>query len=524
MKSWLGMLTLLYALACVTASAQSYDDVSFVSEESPDTASSLRGQLESGEPSNPLQAQLKAFYTARDFKPVWSGSADAELRAAHVKETLEHADRQGLDSSIYMPGISQWNGPPEAGDEAAIYDIAMTTALLRYARDVRIGRVEPKSIYKDVELPQTEFDAAAALTDALKRHTIDKFLADLPPPHPAYRRLVEALARYRAIDALGGWPITKSEPKILVKRLAFEDAELTATAQPSESDLRTAVLRFQRRNGLNDDGKVGPEMLKSLNVSAAYRVKEIAANMERWRWVPRAFERRYVLVNVPDQSLIFVRNRSVVLRSRVVIGKKTSPTPLLRTEATAVVANPPWDIPDDIAAKQILPHLRKSPNYLLTRNMVLADAPEDPYGTNINWRQVAANNIPHQIQQNPGPDNVLGALMLDSPNDFDVYMHDTPNKSLFRMTSREMSNGCVRVDEIFPLASLALTNNAANGAEELMEAVSSGETQRVSLPTPLPIYMLYWTAMAKADGTMEFRPDRYGRDRKLIERLDQAGQ
>jgi len=463
--------------------------------------------------------RLLAFYDSRDFAPVWSGSDDAQTMATQLRETLAQASAQGLRSADYTAGIDRWAHGTQDAKDAAAYDLAMTTALLRYARDVRNGRVRPKDVYSDVSLPSQPFDALAGLNRALKNDALDKFLADLPPPDPGYRGLVTALARYRAILIGGGWPSVTPAGKNLAQRLAAEDMVLDAEADPSDADVQRALVRFQARNGLPPDGKLSQDTLKALNISAAWRVQQILANMERWRWAPRGFERRYVLVNVPDQSLAFMDDGKAVLTSKVVIGKKTSPTPILRTQVEAVVANPAWDIPGDIAAKQLLPKLRHNADYLATRNMVVADAPlDDPHGTKVNWRGMNANTLP-ALQQPPGADNVLGVLMLDMPNVFDVYLHDTSNKKLFLSPSRLMSNGCVRVQEIFPLASLALTGDPQDGLERLTQAVAAGETQRIALRTPLPVYMFYWTAVADSDGTTGFRPDLYDRDKRLLAKL-----
>lgn len=454
-----------------------------------------------------VKAQVQAFYAARDFQLVWSGDEDAEERVAVVRQALEHADRQGLRPSDYLSDLARWGDEPKPGRDAADYDVALTTALFSYALDVRMGRVDPLKVYKDLNLPVQDFDVAEAFGTALRHGSIARFLAELPPPHPGYRWLVDALARYRGIAAHGGWPNLSSstvvalmakngKPSALAHRLALEDGAFAETPDPSDADLREALLRYQRRNGLEDNGKLTPDTLKALNVPASYRVQQIIANMERWRWAPRAFEQRYILVNVPDQSLEFVEDQSAKLSSKVVIGRRDAKTPIMRTEIVAVVANPAWDIPDDIAAKRILPHLRRNPNYLASRNMVIADG---------------------GLQQNPGDDNALGKLMLDSPNPFGVYMHDTPDKKLFLLSVREKSNGCIRVEQIAPLASLVLGGEDPD--DRIIEAIGTGETQRLELSQPLAVYVLYWTAFADEDGAMEFRPDRYDRDPPLIAKL-----
>jgi murein L,D-transpeptidase YcbB/YkuD len=475
-----------------------------------------------------LDARVTDFYQARDFKPVWTGNEDSQSNADLVRDTLGRAEEQGLQASDYAKALSLWSGPPEPGEDAAAFDIALTRALFRYALDVRLGRVNPADVYKDVNLPPQDFDIGAAFAKALRHGTVGDFLDDLPPHHPGYRGLVKALAFYRDIADRGGWPkvpagisLERNDPRqaVLAARLSFGDSALASAAHPTPADLRIAVLRFQRRMGLVDNGKLDTDTRAALNVSAGYRAKQIAANMERWRWVSRGFERDYIYVNVPDESLDFVHNRTSLLHSRVIIGMKTSPTPIMRTIVQAAVVNPPWDIPDDIAARKLLPHLKQDARYLASRDMVLADGPsDDPHGTKVDWRHVKENDIPYQIQQNPGADNALGTLMLDSPNDFGVYMHDTPHKELFRAASRDKSNGCVRVQEIFALASLALKEDPEDN-DDLQQMIDAGKTQRLPLPAPLPVYMLYWTAIADVDGPTQFRPDRYDRDPPLIARL-----
>lgn len=491
------------------------------------TQAAIREALATPDESDSDLQALATFYQARDFKPVWSGSEEAQSRADLVQETLEHAYEQGLRARDYTSPLSQWAGSPETGADAADFDIAMTRSLFRYAHDVQLGRVAPNDVYKDVSLPPERLDAAAALASALANDAMKKFVTELPPQHPGYRGLVKALAIYRDIAEQGGWPKVPGgialdgkdrRQALLAARLSFEDPDLAEAIDPSAADLRIALLRFQRRMGLDDNGRLDTDTLAALNVSAAYRVKEIAANMERWRWVPRGFEHDYIYVNVADESLDYVSNRTSLLHSRVIIGMKASPTPIMRTAVEAVVVNPPWDIPDDIAAKKLLPKLRQDASYLASRDMVLADGPsDDPHGTKIDWHHVTEDNIPYQIQQNPGSDNALGMLMLDSPNAFGVYLHDTPHKELFRLAVREKSNGCVRVEESRALASLALQNESED--EDLDAMIASGKTERVPLSAPLPIYMLYWTAIADVNGGMQFRPDRYDRDPPLIARL-----
>src|SRR5215471_1717653 len=488
------------------------------------TSSALK-QMLSGKSA--VLPQLVGFYEMRGFQPVWTSSLEGLEMEAEIRGVLSRADEQGLRVEDYLPPTF---GKPASGEKAAQYDIAITAALFRYARDVKSGRLQPNNVYMDIKLPAVSYDAAADVSEALKSHTLKGFFETLTPPHPEYRRLVAALAKYRAIDEAGGWSSVSGSSEIkldgkdsriewLIARLSVEDPILVALEKPSRAELTNAVRRFQLRNGLSQDGRVGDATLAALNVPASVRVEQIAANLERWRWVP-AFEQRYIAVNVPDQSVRFVRDGSIALSSRVVVGRKASPTPITRSEIEAVVVNPPWNIPGDIAARDLLPQLRKNPNYLAAKHMVVTDGlPNDPYGRKINWRTVDPAEFPYAIKQLPGPTTALGALMLDSPNDFDVYLHDTPNKKLFDLTEREISNGCIRVQQIFPLASLALTGDTDEGMAMLNKVAKTRQTKRLALDEPLPVYFLYWTVIAGENGSVQFRPDIYERDAPLITAL-----
>jgi murein L,D-transpeptidase YcbB/YkuD len=489
----------------------------------PTTQTSLRSMLMSQ-----AQPDVLAFYQQRDFKPAWTGGKDDAKTIGDLRAIVGKANEQGLRNADYvLPAYTN----PGSGAEAARYEIALTTVVIRYARDVHTGRFKPTDVYSDVLLPTVSFDAAWYLNRAVDSGSPATYLAELPPSHPEYQRLVKALARYRAIAEEGGWVLIPGNTEIkldrnddrleaLTKRLTFEDPMLDGKAKPTRNDIRDAVKRFQARNGLDDDGVAGPETIAALNVPAAFRAAQIAANMERWRWLPPQFESRHIEVNVPDQSVQYFHDGKSVLKSKVVVGRKTSASPIIRTEIKTVVVNPPWNIPGDIAARDLLPHLKRNANYLATRNMVVVDGPpNDPRGRTIKWRTIKPAEFPYAIRQLPGPKTALGAIMLDSPNDFDVYLHDTPNKKLFDLTSREISNGCSRVQQIFPLASLALTGDMDDGMDELNKARRTGKTQRITLDNPVPVYFLYWTAIVDEDGSVDFRPDRYGRDTTLIAAL-----
>ena len=242
----------------------------------------------------------------------------------------------------------------------------------------------------------------------------------------------------------------------------------------------------------------------------------LVANMERWRWLPRVLEVDRVVINAANQELEFRLGGKPVLHSRVIVGKPATPTPILRAEGVGVTVNPPWTVPHTIAVKEILPKLKRNPAYLASQDMVLMNGPSgDPHGLSVNWRAIRADRFPYVIRQLPGPHNSLGQVKLELPNRMDVYLHDTPAKSLFGRPNRAFSHGCVRVEQILPLASYALAADQSV-ITQIMERMGTGETSFLPLKARLPVYFLYWTAYPGEDGKIAFGADIYGRDQRLI--------
>lgn len=438
----------------------------------------------------------------------WS-TADESTLLVHLRNAAE----EGLDPDDYLLDLKQ-----QSSHES------LSRAALAYISDVHRGRADLEALDSDVELPRTLDNDANQLALALRSHGLSLLLAQAPPSDPQYQDLKRALAYYRSIRDRGGWPtlpslsssMSQQEMDLLRNRLAMEDERLAADPN---ADLITALKRFQANHGLQPDGHVGAQTLAELNISADARVWQIEANMERWRWLSTPLEADYIAINVPDASLKLVLNGHEVLRSRVVVGKPSSRTPILRAEGAGITVNPPWNVPDSIARKEILPKLKTNPDYLLSQDMILVNGPpDDPHGLHVHWANIQAGSFPFHVQQHPGKKNALGTIKIELPNRFHVYLHDTPVKQAFERPARDISHGCVRVEQILPLASYALYENL-DEMGRISEMVSSGQTKYLPLERKLPVYFLYWTAFFDKNGSLQFRPDIYGRDRRLIAQL-----
>ncbi len=469
-------------------------------------------------------ADLQRFYTDRADQPAWSGTALARAQAAEALAVLAGAADDGLNASDYHEE-ELW-GAARAPQDSATFDILLTDAVLRYAHDIRLGRVLADERDRDVSLPAQSVDLVADLAVALHAGHVGQFMRDQAPQHAEYQRLKTALARYRALASAGGWqPLPaaakhwQSQPlyeQELVDRLSVEDTAFAAEAAAmDDAAIAAAIGRFQLRNGLHADGALGQDTLAALNIQPDARADQIAANMERWRWMPRTLESRYIMVNVPGTELRVVRDGVTVLTSRVIAGRPADPTPIIRAEARGIVVNPPWNVPAKIATREILPKLRRDSHYLEKEGMVLKNGPaDDPYGLSIDWKHVS--RLPYAVEQLPGPKAALGAVKIDMPNPFSVYLHDTPGKAAFALDRRNLSHGCVRVQQIVPLASFVLTGDADTAQESVQSALADGATKQIPAPMTTAVYFAYWTAFVDEDGTVEFRPDIYGRDRRLL--------
>ena len=308
----------------------------------------------------------------------------------------------------------------------------------------------------------------------------------------------------------------------VAKRLAAS-ADYTGTIDEQNpvygNELQEAVKRFQRRHGLEPDAVVGRTVAAQMNVPADARVRQIALNLERWRWLPRDLGDRHILVNVPEYRLEVWEHHQVPLTMRVVVGKKDTPTPIFADDMTHVVFSPYWNVPPDIVKNETIPSALRDPAFLDRTNMEVLDRsgkPVDP--SSIDMEAVGE----YRFRQRPGSSNSLGLVKFVFPNSYNVYLHDTPADSLFARATRSFSHGCVRVEQPEALARYVLGDQPAWTPERISEAMHAGTEKTVKLSRPLPVYLGYWTARVSADGIVQFRDDIYAIDARQTTLLTRA--
>ncbi len=347
-------------------------------------------------------------------------------------------------------------------------------------------------------------------------------------------RVDEALERYRKIADAGGWPLlpggrtlhpgdTGPDVAELRARLALS-GDLRGLAGPDDQQpadaasfgpaLDRAVRGFQARHGLAPDGLVGGDTLAALNVPAAARVATLALNRDRLAELVRRVPALAIVVNIPGYELTLASRGQVLLKSRVIVGKPSSPTPLLDGEITRVEINPYWNVPPGIARRELAPKIAADPGYLAANRLhVIAGPPgagHEVAPDTVDWRQFGSNG--DRLRQDPGPDNALGVVKFFFANPHNVFLHDTPVKEAFQRPVRALSHGCVRVENAFTLATLLLGGNKDWSEDRLRAAIATGANRQVTLARPMPLFIVYVTAWVDPEGTVEFRPDIYGRD------------
>ncbi|HEX4962998.1 MAG TPA: L,D-transpeptidase family protein [Thermoanaerobaculia bacterium] len=490
-----------------------------------------------------LAAGVPCFYQRRGFAPAWSSEAGADAESSgELLAVIEDSVYDGLRPNDYHPAdlkrrLEAVRTHPDPNEFAEL-DLLLTDVFLNLASDLRYGRVNPRTRAgceppgPATKEPPSEPDLPAMLDSALKERRVRSVLEELAPQTEAYKTLRLAVAFYRGIVARGGWPLVPAgptlhpgdrNPRVAALRERLEASSFVDPAAGGrdlfDAPLQAAVRAFQERNGLEPDGGVGKGTLAALNVPAADRLKQIEVNLERWRWLPRDLGDRYIMVNTAGFLLDVVEEGRGVLGMRVVVGKPYTKSPTFSGKMTYLVIDPYWNVPSSIVTKEIVPHMRRDPGYLTHEGMEVTTsrggAPVSP--ASIDWQKTSGAGL--VVRQKPGPKNALGRYKFIFPNSFDVYLHDTPSRSLFQRAERSFSHGCIRLEKPLDLALYLLQDEPAWTPESLKAAVAAGKERVVTLHHPIPVHLAYWTVWVDDAGVVQFRKDLYERDKPLLEML-----
>jgi murein L,D-transpeptidase YcbB/YkuD len=461
---------------------------------------------------------MAAAFPAAAQAPVAPGSpgqSTTEIQldpsqAIALRRAIASASVHGFDPERFVPPElerSLDSADPEVRRRA---QRRLWAAALDYARAVHSGAAPRGAFPSNWALRPEPYDPSPGLIEAVTRGRLAEWLAALPPPGPRYAALQQALAHYRDYAKRGWSPLPAGKPlrlgdqdpraALLRVRLAAEGYDPgSGAAAAFDAPLAAALTQFQRLHGLVADGVLGRETLAALNLPASARLGQIVANMERARWAPRDPPPTRIEVDSGSATLDYYRDGLIQLSMRIIVGRAADPTPMFRDQVEAVVLNPPWNVPVTIAVKEVLPKAQRDPAYLSRNDFIVRPGP---------------GPVSARLQQRAGPKSALGLYKFDMPNGFAVYLHDTPARSLFDGDKRNLSHGCIRLQQPRELAELLLGEDQGMQPSAIAAAVGTGTTQRIVLRRPIPVIVSHWTVAARA-GETAFRPDVYGWDAKL---------
>ncbi|WP_448950724.1 L,D-transpeptidase family protein [Labrys neptuniae] len=463
---------------------------------------------------------ISDFYNLRGGAPLWIDNGVLTPTAKALVERMSHADEDGLDASAFRVAGLDSLATSDA-DARADAEIGLTSAILTYVRQAAAGRVDTKEISRDIAKASNMPDPLAALASVAIASDPVAVLDGYNPSSPQYLALKQKLAEVRAASAAAAQstlPMVPAGPTLKVgmtdTRVAVLRTRLGLIASDADNDLydeavQNAVRDFQAGSNLKASGTLSPATVVALNAALRQpRVdteSEIIANMERWRWLPHDMGLTNVFVNVPEYKVWFTKDGVLSYEARVVVGKANTPTPIFSDTMSFVVVNPSWNVPQSIIKKEYLPKLAQDPGYLERRGY-----------------EVTYVGGQMQVRQPPGERNALGFIKFMFPNNFSVYLHDTPQRNLFSRDERAFSHGCVRVDNPYKFAELVM--GADNGwTEDRVRSLQGGEEQRIDLKEKIPVHIAYFTAYVDGDGQLQRLDDVYGYDRKVISALGLRG-
>ena len=494
---------------------------------------------------------LGRFYEARGFEPAWLGARATDL-LAQLEAATRRAAAHGLEPAEYHIGsIDELRPKVESGTASAAELVALelfaSDAFMTLGSHLLRGRSDPAAVEAEWLSRRRAGALDRVLAEALERADVEAALYALAPADPRYGQLVEASARLRNVVERGGWPRVTPGPRLdlaargprvaelRTRLLASGDLEGSMSgggpsvagdpaagtldalaADRFDEQLDEAVRRFQARHGLEVDGIVGRATAAALNVPAEKRLRQVAINLDRWRWLPADLGERHIEVNVPAFDLSVVEGGRTVRRHRVVVGIEDRQTPMLSGTMTQVVLSPSWTVPPTVAAEDLLPQIRRDPGVLAAQRMTLMErssgAVIDPM--TLNWSLVTATelNSRYLLRQAPGPSNALGTVKFAFSNGHSVFLHDTPAQALFERSVRDFSSGCIRVQNAIDLAVYVLADQPEWTRERIETVASSGVERAVLLTRGIPVHLMYWTAWVGEDEVLHFRDDLYGRD------------
>jgi murein L,D-transpeptidase YcbB/YkuD len=474
---------------------------------------------------------VRKFYQSHQQQTIWLDGDELSERGEEMMAALRQSEVDGLPPDLYRVPTAEAiltrlasadTADAELADTErnallAELDVLLSEGMARYAQDLAQGTVDPEAESQLAwEIPREHAPQQSVLEAIATGRPVADVVSQLRPRTPHYARFMQALARYRQVEARGGWKQLPRDlsieagdraPGVALLRERFvlgpdpREAQLAqaGAAQPDVFDdqLVEAVKHFQTRHSIEADGQLGTGTLRELNHRVDERIAELRLNIDRWRWLPHELGARHLIVNVAGFEMEVVDNGRVVQTMDVVVGQQNWKTPIFADTMEYIVVNPYWNVPPSILEDEIVPALQQDPAYLERNGM--------------------ERTSDGGVRQRPGPKNALGRFKFMFPNKDNIYLHDTPADHLFARTRRDFSHGCIRLERPRELAELLMRMATKRSPDDLDGMLETNQEQWIKLDEKLPVYILYFTAWVQEDGTVRFHHDVYGRDELLEE-------
>jgi murein L,D-transpeptidase YcbB/YkuD len=493
--------------------------------------------------------QVRKFYDAGGYGLAWSTNGQPTAQAKAMIEAFKQAQFKGLNPDDYdasrwdarMAKIAPATASPTESDLAR-FDLALTVLAMRYISDLHVGRVNPQHFKFALDVGARHMDLADFLrSQVLPAQNVDAVIQTVERPHGGYRRAEATLARYLKLAAEGDGEPVPTPPQTVrpgntfagmpelirrLRQLGDLSADLPANATIYQGPIVDAVKHFQARHGLEPDGLLGKATVSEINKPLSLRVRQVALTLERYRWLPPNFPQPPILVNIPEFRLRTLRRKpGGYLTMNVVVGKAyRSETPVFTNQMRYVIFRPYWNVPASIQHAELIPKIQRNRAYLAKNGYEVVDRSDDVITDGSVSDEVLSGlrSGAYSIRQKPGPKNALGLVKFIFPNSYNVYLHSTPSVRLFSRARRDFSHGCIRVQNPVALAAWVLRDKPGWTLDKIRAVMDGDETVQVNLEKPIPVLILYSTAVVDPDGTVRFFNDIYGYDAKLEKALAAA--
>jgi len=483
---------------------------------------------------------LTKLYDQADYQPIWNKNGKISNNSKDFLNFLKKSDEEGLNPNHYninliselIQNIEKKSSP----EDLALLDITLSSSFLNISSHLISGRINPKAVYNSWSLKNISSDTGLLLADTLlSERNINEILEGFISRDPSYLKLKHYLKKYREISQNGGWlkfgdslrlerGVSNKKVEVL-RNILYKTGDYSGKNLMSplfDHDLEVALKNFQKRHGLEPDGKVGRQTTQALNVSVEERIKQIELNMESWRWLPRELGERYLIINIANFELEVFEKGKKIIQMKTIVGKPYRMTPVFSSEINQIVLNPSWYVPRSIAVNDILPDVKNNIGTISRKKLKVYARDKNGFKeinpNEADWSQLNNRNFNYYFVQPPGDFNALGRIKFNLPNDFDVYLHGTSQKNLFLRSKRDFSSGCVRLENPLELVFYLLQDDKNWTRARIEKTIEKGNTAYINLTHNLPVHFLYWTAWVDENKYINFRDDIYNRE-EIMEKI-----